>query len=52
MRMGFRHIFIDTGGTAYREPKAAFDRMLRDPIPHPLPAMPANKFAALKLPLS
>jgi hypothetical protein len=49
MRIGFRYYLFDAEGTLYRIANAAFDRMLRDPVRHPLPRFAGQRIRSAEI---
>ena len=49
MRIGLRHYFLDASGALYRIPKAAFDRLLRDPVRHRLPRFAGQRVRSAEI---
>ena len=49
MRIGFRHYLLNAEGALYHVPNAAFDRMLRDPVRHPLPHFAGQRIRSAEI---
>ena len=49
MRVAFRHFLLDPEGTPYRLASAALNRMLRDPVRHPLARFAGQRVRSAKI---